>query len=116
MKRLRAEVLFNGVIAGLLEYQASERSDKKYSFRYSEYYLQSEQPAISLTFPKQVEAFRSPVLFSFFYGLLAEGIAKQVQCRELNIDENDHFTRLLRTAHTETIGAVTVREILLNHE
>lgn len=114
MKRFRAEVLFNGLLAGVLEYRASERNDRRYVFQYVEAYLQSEQPAISLTFPKQSEVFRSPVLFSFFYGLLAEGVAKQIQCRELAIDENDHFTRLLRTAHTETIGAVTVREVLSN--
>ena len=112
MRILRAEVLFNGLITGILEYRPSERPERKYFFQYLEAYLQSEKPSISLTLPKQVEAFRSPVLFSFFYGLLAEGVAKQLQCRELAIDENDHFTRLLRTAHTETIGAVTVREIL----
>lgn len=112
MKRLRAEVLFNGSVAGILEHKISGHNDVKYTFRYTESYLQSEQPAISLTFPKRAEAFKSSILFSFFYGLLAEGIAKQLQCRELGIDENDHFTRLLRTAHTETIGAVTVREIL----
>ncbi|WP_223652584.1 HipA N-terminal domain-containing protein [Hymenobacter psoromatis] len=114
MKSSRAEVLFNGVVAGILEYKASERIDRKYSFRYTEEYLQKDLPAISLALPKQIKAFMSPVLLSFFYGLLAEGIAKQIQCRELRIDENDHFTRLLRTAHTETIGAVTVREILPN--
>lgn len=86
-------------------------SEQQYLFRYSKEYLLTSQPSISLTLPKRPEAFVSPVLFSFFYGLLAEGIAKQIQCRELRIDENDHFTRLLRTAHTETIGAVTVREI-----
>lgn len=106
MKPQTAEVLFNGLVAGLLR-----RAGQQYSFRYEAAYLQSAQPAISLTLPKQKEAFVSPVLFSFFYGLLAEGVAKQIQCRELRIDENDHFTRLLRTAHTETIGAVTVREL-----
>ncbi|RZK21169.1 MAG: phosphatidylinositol kinase [Hymenobacter sp.] len=113
MKISCAEVLFNGLVAGILEHRPNERLERKYFFQYAEAYIRSEQPAISLTLPKQVEAFRSPVLFSFFYGLLAEGVAKQLQCRELVIDENDHFTRLLRTAHTETIGAVTVRELLL---
>lgn len=111
MKPQAAEVLFNGQLAGVLR-----RVEQQYSFRYESAYLQSAQPAISLTLPKQQEAFVSPVLFSFFYGLLAEGVAKQIQCRELKIDENDHFTRLLRTAHSETIGAFTVRELTGNHE
>ena len=106
MQPQAAEVLFNGVVAGVLR-----RAGQQYSFRYRVAYLQGAQPAISLTLPKQKEAFVSPVLFSFFYGLLAEGVAKQIQCQELKINENDHFTRLLRTANTETIGAVTVREI-----
>jgi len=106
MKFQAAEVLFNGQVAGVLR-----QVGQQYSFRYETVYLQSAQPAVSLTLPKRPEAFVSPVLFSFFYGLLAEGVAKQIQCRKLRIDENDHFTRLLRTAHTETIGAVTLREI-----
>lgn len=111
MKPQAAEVLFNGQLAGVLR-----RVAQQYSFRYEAAYLQSAQPAISLTLPKQQEAFVSPVLFSFFYGLLAEGVAKQIQCRELKIDENDHFTRLLRTAHSETIGAVTLRELTKKYE
>ncbi len=106
MKPQAAEVFFNGEVAGVLR-----QTKARYAFQYAPAYLQSDSPAISLTLPKQPEAFVSPVLFSFFYGLLAEGVAKQLQCRELRIDENDHFMRLLRTAHTETIGAVTVREI-----
>jgi HipA-like protein len=68
-------------------------------------------PAISLTLPKQEAAFRSPVLFPFFFGLLAEGENKLLQCRFLRIDESDDFTRLLKTCATETIGGITVREI-----
>ena len=89
MKPQAAEVLLNGQLAGVLR-----REGQQYSFRYEAAYLQGAQPAISLTLPKQQEAFVSPVLFSFFYGLLAEGVAKQIQCRELKIDENDHFTRV----------------------
>ena len=106
MKPLAGEVFFNGTLAGVLRRQGAQ-----YSFRYAEAYLQSDCPAISLTLPKQPAAFVAPVLFSFFYGLLAEGVAKEIQCRELHIDERDHLARLLKTAHTETIGAVTVREI-----
>lgn len=108
MKPQAAEVLVNGRLAGVLR-----KTGQQYTFRYDATYLQSNRPAISLTLPKRPEVFVSPVLFSFFYGLLAEGVAKQIQCQELRLAENDHFTRLLRTAHTETIGAVTVREIQL---
>ena len=74
MQTLVAEVLFNGRVAGILQ-----RSGPQYSFVYAADYLQTDQPAISLTLPKRAEAFVAPVLFSFFYGLLAEGIAKQIQ-------------------------------------
>lgn len=109
MKHTSAEVLFNGQLVGILQHSVGSEGREGYFFRYDSAYLQTDQPAISLTLPKRPEAFTSSVLFSFFFGLLAEGVAKQLQCRELRIDENDHFTRLLRTAHTETIGAVTVR-------
>ena len=46
-----------------------------------------------------------------FFGLLAEGDDKALQCRVLKIDEDDHFTRLLRTCAAETIGGVTVKEV-----
>jgi serine/threonine-protein kinase HipA len=68
-------------------------------------------PAISLTLPKREAVFQSRVLFPFFFGLLAEGENKLLECRLLRIDEEDHFTRLLRTCATETIGGITVREV-----
>lgn len=102
-----AAVFYNDTLAGRLT-----QGDNGYSFEYEYSYLQDiSLPAISLSLPKQKEAFRSGMLFPFFYGLLAEGENKIIQCRMLKIDENDHFTRLIKTAHTNTIGAVTVREL-----
>ncbi|WP_375416231.1 HipA N-terminal domain-containing protein [uncultured Hymenobacter sp.] len=106
MKTTLAEVFFNGMVAGVLS-----QGQEGFTFRYDADYLASAQPPISLTLPKQTAVFRSPVLFAFFFGLLAEGTAKEIQCRDLLLNENDHFTRLLRTAHSETIGAVTVRPV-----
>ena len=106
MKTSAADVYYNDVLAGRLE-----RTGPGFSFRYTAEYLTTAHPPVSLTLPKQKAPFVSAVLFAFFYGLLAEGVAKDVQCRELHLAENDHFTRLLRTAHTETIGAVTVRAV-----
>ncbi|AII51633.1 HipA N-terminal domain-containing protein [Hymenobacter sp. APR13] len=106
MKPLVAEVYYNEQLAGILR-----RSESQFSFRYTADYVSSSLPPISLTLPKREGAFVSPVLFSFFFGLLAEGVAKDIQCRELKIDEQDDMLRLVKTAYSETIGAVTIREI-----
>ena len=104
----KAEVYYNNELVGLLL-----KENSKYRFQYAEEYLKDEKnPAISLTLPKREESFISEYLFSFFYGLLAEGDNKDLQCRTLKIDENDHFTRLLKTSGKNTIGAVTVKEVL----
>ncbi|MBW6488067.1 HipA N-terminal domain-containing protein [Sulfurimonas sp.] len=50
------------------------------------------------------------MLFPFFFNLLSEGNLKSMQCRELKIDEDDNFTRLLKTTQENTIGAITVEE------
>ena len=40
--------------------------------------------------------------------MLSEGVNRKLQCRHLQIDENDYFGLLLATSGTETIGAVSV--------
>ncbi len=107
MKEKKANVYFNREIAGVLIKKRQE-----YIFLYDEKYLaDSSKPPISLTLPKDKIEYRSGILFPFFFGLLAEGENKDIQCQILKIDENDHFTRLIKTAGTDTIGAITVEEI-----
>lgn len=106
---VKAGIYNNGVLAGYLEKKAPD----DYRFTYAESYLSDPSlPSISLTLPRARTAHESPVLFSFFSGLLAEGINKDIQCRLLKIDEEDDFTRLLKTAEEDTIGAITVKEII----
>ena len=103
----RAEVYFNGKLVGYLS-----KSDNTYYFEYTRDYLgNQDDPPISLTLPKREDPYESDSLFPFFYGLLSEGDNKELQCRLLSIDENDHFTRLIKTAELDTIGGITVREI-----
>jgi serine/threonine-protein kinase HipA len=103
-----AEIFNNSVLAGTLA-----KDNEGYVFRYDDAYFNNpSRNAISLSFPKTQQEYRASKLFPFFYGLLSEGINKQTQCRLLRIDENDHFSLLLATAHTDTIGAITVKEIL----
>jgi len=102
----KSEVYMNDSLAGYLI-----QSDEEYIFKYAdEYFNDTNKPAISLTIPKNEREHHSKILFSFFFGLLSEGDLKTIQCRKLGIDENDHFKRLIKTAHN-TIGAVTVKEI-----
>ncbi len=83
--------------------------DGTYEFRYvPSYRLDGLTQSVAFTIPKSRPVHRSPVLFPFFYGLLAEGVQKQIQCRGLKIDEADHFTRLAETCRQGVIGAVSV--------
>lgn len=95
-----------GRLAGRIEETANG-----YRFAYAPAYL--ADPAnrpVSATLPKRIEPYTSTALFPFFFGLLAEGNLKEIQCRALKLDENDHFGRLLKTAASDTIGDVTVVE------
>jgi serine/threonine-protein kinase HipA len=105
----KANVYCRGILAGVL----SKDQANRYLFQYEPEYLTNWRcPSISLSFPKQEACFESPVLFPFFFGLLAEGDDKLLQCRVLKIDEEDHFTRLLKTCQAETIGGATVEEVV----
>lgn len=104
----KAAVYCNKRLAGYIE----KKSPNEYEFSYTpEYFNDSSAPGISLTLTKSQQVYKSETLFPFFTGLLAEGINKDIQCRLLRIDETDDFTRLIRTAGEDTIGAITVKEI-----
>jgi len=104
----KAEVYYNGEKAGVLV----EQHRTLFKFVYDESWLANpNKPAISLTLPKSQGVYTAKNLFPFFFHLLSEGVNRQVQCRQLRIDESDHFGLLLATATDDTVGAVTVQEI-----
>lgn len=104
----QAQIFSNGILAGML----TETDSGNYIFRYEESFLMDEkQTAISLSFPKSRREYTSETLFPFFFNMLSEGTNKAIQCQTLKIDENDAFGLLLATAHTDTIGAITVKKI-----
>jgi HipA-like protein len=103
-----AIVYVKGLPAGLLKMT----DDRKYIFRYDDaYFADRAKPAVSLTLPKTQQEYKSDTLFPFFFNMLAEGANKRLQCRHLQIDENDHFSLLLATAGMDTIGAVTIKPL-----
>ena len=104
----KAAVYNNAQLAGVLEKTAGG----EYVFTYDEAYQKDpETSAISLTLPQRDQPYRATKLFPFFFGLLSEGVNKQTQCRLLKIDEHDHFSLLLNTANTDTIGAITIKPL-----
>lgn len=81
-----------------------------YIFRYEDTYFQNpSRQSISLTLSKKNQEYESDNLFPFFSNMLSEGVNRRLQCRQLQIDENDDFSLLLATAETDTIGAVTIK-------
>jgi HipA-like protein len=102
----KANVYRNGVLAGEL----IEESRQNYLFRYDPLYLtETKNPSISLTLPKNQHEHRNTGLFPFFVNMLSEGVNKKIQCRQLKIDESDHFGLLMATAQYDTVGAITIR-------
>jgi len=98
----------NGVLAGML----IEENRNQYIFRYDEkYFINDNNPAISLTLPKSQKEYSSEYLFPFFFNMLSEGVNKKLQSLQLKIDEEDHFGLLAATAQYDTIGAITVKPI-----
>lgn len=104
----QARVLVNGHRAGVLR-----REPGRYLFSYdADYLADSQRPAVSLSLPKSQRLYIAPDLFPFFAGLLTEGSNRSLQTRAFHLNERDDFGLLLATAHHQTIGAVTIEEIL----
>lgn len=105
---MKGAVYNNGLLAGYI----GKAPDGSYTFSYTDdYYYSKQYPPISLTLPKNQQTYHSANLFAFFHGLLSEGFNKDIQCRILKIDDNDHFARLLQTAGDDTIGAITIKPV-----
>lgn len=105
----KGKVYRNKIYAGLL----SKVSDKEYIFQYDKEYLgKDSSKAISVNFPLQEKEYRSNHMFAFFFNMLAEGSMKDLQCKQLRIDNEDNFSRLLKTTNMNTIGSITLEEII----
>ena len=97
-------VRMSGRRAGVIE-----ETDDGFRFTYDTGYLADlDSFPVSLTLPLRAEPYCSPHLFSYFYGMLAEGSLEQLQCRKLRIDPEDVFARLLQTTGGDVIGCVNV--------
>lgn len=104
----KCEVYINGIRAGEL----TEFDNKEYKFVYDRTYLLDENnPPVSLTMPLRKEPYYSKNLFPYFFNMLSEGENRRLQSQLLHISPDDDFGVLLATAHTDTIGAVTIKPV-----
>ncbi len=104
----KVEVYRSGILAGTL----TEETRQRFIFQYDDNYFNDiNQPAISLTLPKNKKEYRSEFLFPFFFNMLSEGVNRKLQSTQLRIDEEDNFGLLMATAQYDTIGAVTVKPV-----
>ena len=104
----QAKIYYKDTEAGLL----TQHDNGSFTFRYDDlWFSDNSKPQISFSFPKTKQEYHSDHLFPFFFHMLPEGRNKQVVCRHMRIDENDHFGLLINTANYDTIGAVTVRNV-----
>ncbi len=101
----KAIVYSNKQKAGILEETA-----KGYEFMYEKEFIEGKVP-ISLSLPLREDPYESNELFPFFQGLLPEGWYLEMVSSTLKIDKNDDYGLLLSTCK-ETIGAISVEEIL----
>ena len=99
----QANIFYKDQLAGVLT-----ENDAGYEFQYLPKYMSLEKAkAVSLTLPLREEAYTSPVLFSFFDGLIPEGWLLDVALRNTDISILDRMSLLL-TCCKNCIGAVSV--------
>lgn len=104
----KVAVYVKGIFAGVL----TEVDATHYVFRYDDVYFEDiTKPAVSLTMPKDSQEYHSSFLFPIFFNMTSEGENRRIQSHLLKIDEKDDFGILLATAHTDTIGAITVKPL-----
>lgn len=104
----KAKVLYKQEWAGTL----IQDDEGGFAFSYNKSWLDdASKPPVSLTLPKQEQAFYSDHLFPFFYNMLPEGTNRETVCYHLRIDENDHFGILMATVKTDAIGAVSIEKM-----
>ena len=101
---LWGKVYYRDTYAGELRQEPGGRC----VFVYDQTYLESREPAIAFTLPRQAEPIICEQgLHPFFDNLTAEGWLRNAQARALKIDPANRFAILLAFGH-DCAGAVSV--------
>lgn len=100
----KADVFVHGIRAGVLE---EVQAQSAYRFTYDAGYC---GPPVSLTMPIERKEYEFDRFPPFFEGVLPEGYNLEALLRTCKIDRDDLFSQLAAVG-SDTVGAVTVREI-----
>jgi len=100
-----AEVYYEKTLAGTLI-----ETEEGYTFAYDRDYLAMKEPEpVSLLLPLSAEPYHSPVMFSFFDGLIPEGWMLHIAEQNWKLNERDRMGLLLNCCR-DCIGAVSIRD------
>lgn len=103
------KVYVNKAFAGVLK----ELDRNHYTFSYDERYLETPNAApVSVNLPLSKETYSYNSLFPLFSNMLSEGFNRHFQLKLHHLDPEDEFGLLLKTATYDTIGSITVEEIV----
>ena len=101
-----AQIFVRDRLAGILS-----ETDAGYVFSYdADYLADPSAQAVSLTLPKQSEAYISKTLFAFFDGLIPEGWLLDIAQSSWKIDARDRMSLLLACCK-DCIGDIGVIEL-----
>src|SRR5436190_4156426 len=99
-----AKIFVNDLLAGIL----TESAESEYTFKYdTDYLLNEKNNPVSLTLPKQEEAYTSDTLFPFFDGLIPEGWLMDIGIKNWKLNYKDRMGLLLYLC-ADCIGNVSV--------
>lgn len=100
---MKAVVKLHGRVAGYLC-----RDDQGIiSFQYDPEYVQKGFPPISASLPLRETPWEGRKMPAYFTGLVSEGWLRKTQAWEQHIDEQDHFSLLVRNGR-DLPGAITI--------
>jgi serine/threonine-protein kinase HipA len=102
----KAQVFYKKDLAGYIS-----ESQNGYTFQYDSEFLKKNIP-ISVSLPPRAEPYHARELFPFFKGLLPEGWYLEIVSATQKVDSKDSFGILLASTSVDTIGAVTVINVI----
>jgi len=103
----RGRVYYKDYFAGFL----TETNEGEYVFQYDgNYIVNHKQDFVTFIMPVREQSYVEKRLFSFFDGLIPDGLVLDIACEKWGINRNDRMGLLLACCH-DCFGAVSVEPL-----